>query len=51
MRTVKNQSDYELSVKIGEANDICVKLKNGTQYFIDTFNVIVRVRRIRKHRL
>ena len=36
MTDVKNQSDYEVTVKVGEANDICRKLKNGVSYILDT---------------
>lgn len=43
LRNVKNQSNYELSLKIGEANDICNKLKNGTMYAIQTREVQVSV--------
>jgi uncharacterized phage-like protein YoqJ len=48
LRIVKNQSDYELAVKVGEANDICTKLKNGTEYIIDTSNVILLLYRTNK---
>jgi uncharacterized hydantoinase/oxoprolinase family protein len=36
MQKTKNESDYELTVKVGELNDICKKLKNGINYIINT---------------
>ena len=29
MTIAKNESDYEITIKVGELNDICKKLKNG----------------------
>lgn len=31
----KNESDYELMMKVGEINDICKKLKNSLTFIID----------------
>lgn len=39
LKNVKNQSNYELSMKVGQLNDICAKLKNGTTFYIQTNNV------------
>jgi hypothetical protein len=30
----KNESDYELTIKVGEANDICKKLNNDRSFLI-----------------
>lgn len=32
----KNESDYELTIRVGEANDICKKLKNDCSFIIDS---------------
>jgi hypothetical protein len=32
----KNESDYELTIRVGEANDICRKLKNDCSFIIDS---------------
>ncbi len=32
----KNESDYELTIRVGEANDICKKLKNDSSFIIDS---------------
>lgn len=32
----RNESDYELTIKVGEANDICKKLKNDCSFLIDS---------------
>lgn len=36
MITAKNENDYEITMKVGELNDICKKLKNGIHYIINT---------------
>ncbi len=32
----KNESDYELTIKVGQANDICKKLRNDCSFIIDS---------------
>lgn len=39
----RNESDYELTIKVGEANDICKKLKNDCSFLIDSGNGEARI--------
>lgn len=39
----KNESDYELTIRAGEANDICKKLKNDCSFIIDSGNGSARI--------
>ena len=43
----KNQSDYELTIKIGEVNDICKQLKNQYSYLIDASVLVISLRKDR----
>ena len=39
----KNESDYELTIKVGEANDLCRKLKKDCSYIIDAEGGAARI--------
>lgn len=48
LNDVKNQSDYEVTVKVGEANDIGRKVKSAVHYMLDTQDGKLRILEVDK---